>query len=167
MMKNIKILGVIFSVVLNIIFVGSYFYHRSGPLAMTGRQVNHNHLLHEELNLDRAQLDRLKPLSEGFHAFVNSQGRKIKVKQLELVNLLAKAEPDRRAIGEIQVKIQALQRQMQAKVIDHFFAEGKIFTSEQRQKFFSMIKGRMEKGNAPRPRWMPQKHVNSSMGQRP
>ncbi|NOY12250.1 MAG: periplasmic heavy metal sensor [Deltaproteobacteria bacterium] len=167
MKKNLKILAIIFSVVLNIVFTGSYFYHGSGLLPLVGRQANHDHPLYEELDLGRDQLDRFEPLRDSFHAFVNEQGRKIKAKQLELVGLLAKEKPDRRAIDAKQEEIQVLQRQMQAKVIDHLLEESRIFTPEQRQKFFALIKGRIEKSDGPRPRWMPRTQVSPSKGKRP
>jgi len=156
MKKNLKILAIIFSVALNIVFIGSYFYYRSGPLAVTGRQANHNRLLYEELNLSRAQLERFGPLRDRFHAFVNEQGRKIKARQLELIDLLAGEAPDRRAIAAKRKEIQTLQRQMQTRVIDHLLEESGIFTPEQRRKFFALIKGRIGKSGGPRPRWMPQ-----------
>jgi len=167
MKENIKTLAIIFSVVLNLVFVGSYVCHRSGLFPRTGGQTHHNRLLYEELNLNREQLERFGPVRDSFHAFVNEQGRKIKAKQLELVGLLAKKKPDRRAIDAKQEEIRALQRQMQAKVIDHLFAESGILTPEQRQKFFTLIKGRIEKNDAPRPRWMPRKQVIPSKENRP
>jgi len=167
MKKNLKILAIIFSVVLNIVFIGSYFYYRSGPLAQMGRQANHNRLLYEELNLDRDQLDRLKPLRNSFHAFVNEQGRKIKARRLELISLMSEQNPDGRAIDAKQEEIQALQRQMQTKVIDHLLEERGILTPAQRQKFFALIKERIEKSSGPRPRWMPRTQVSPSKGKHP
>ena len=167
MKKNLKTLAVIFSVVLNIVFAGSYFYHGSGLFCPAGRQAEHDHPLYEGLDLGRDQLDRFKPLRDSFHAFVNEQGRKIKARQLELVGLLAREKPERRAIDAKQEEIQVLQRQMQARVIDHLLEESRIFTPEQRQRFFELIKGRIEKSDGPRPRWMPQKQVIPSKGRRP
>jgi len=167
MKKNLKILAIIFSVALNIVFIGSYFYYRSGPFAVTGRQANHNRLLYEELNLSREQLDRFGPFRDTFHAFVNEQGRKIKARQLELIDLLAGEAPDRRAIATKRKEIQTLQRQMQTRVIDHLLEESGIFTPEQRRKFFALIKERINKSGGPRPRWMPQTGAKHSEGLRP
>lgn len=167
MKKNLKILTITFSVVLNIVFIGSFFYHGTDLFRPSGRQANHAHPLYEELGLGRDQLDRFGPLRDSFHAFVNEQGRKIKARQLELVDLLAREKPDRRAIDAKQEEIQVLQRQMQARVIDHLLEESGIFTSEQRQKFFALIRGRIEKSNGPRPRWMPRTQVSPSEGERP
>jgi len=167
MKKNLNILAVIFSVVLNVVFIGSYFYYSSRPLAVTGRQANHDRLLYEELNLDRDQLDRLKSFRDNFHAFVDEQGQRIKAKQLELVGLLAQEKPDRRAIAAKQEEIQGLQRQMQAGVIDHLLQESRIFTPEQRQQFFALMKERIDSSVAPRPRWMPRTPASPAQGKRP
>jgi len=166
-MKNLKTLAIIFSVVLNIVFIGSSFYHSSGRLALADHQVKHAHPLYAELELSRAQIDRLEPLRDSFHAFVNEQGRKIKVKQLEFVGLLAKEKAGRNAIEAKQEEIQVLQRQMQARVTDHLLEESRLFTPEQRQKFFALIKERIEKSDGARPRWMPRTQVNPSKGKHP
>jgi len=166
MKKNIKILAIIFSVVLNIVFAGSYFYRSLGLLPLVGHQASHDHTFYEELDLDRDQLDRFEPLRANFHAFVDKQGRKINAKQLELIGLLAKEKPDRRAIDAKQEEIQALQRQIQAKVIDHLLEERGILTPDQRQKFFALIKGRIEKSNGPRPQWMPRTQPSPSKRKR-
>ncbi len=167
MMQNLKTLAVIFSVVLNIVFIGSSFYHGSGLLPPARRQGEQVHPLYEGLNLGRDQLDKCKLLRDRMHTFVNEQGRKIKAEQLALVGLLAKAKPDRRAIDAKQDEIRTLQRQMQDKVIDHLLEESRIFTPEQRQKFFTLIKGRIQESSGPRPRWMPRAQGSPSEGERP
>jgi len=166
-MKNLKILAIVFSVALNVAFVGSYLYSRFGASADVARQADHHRLLYQELDLDRDQLDRLKPLRDSFHAFVNEQGQRIKAKQLELVGLLAQEKPDRRAIAATQQEIQTLQRQMQAEVISHLLEESRIFTPKQRQRFFLLIRQRIEGGAGPRPGWMPRTKASPAPGKRP
>ncbi len=167
MKKNLKTLAIIFSVVLNIVFIGSYFYHKSDLFPLTGHQANHNRLLYEELNLSLEQLDKIEPIRDRFHAFLDQQGHAIKERRLELIDLLARENPDRKEIDDKQKKIRTLQGQMQAKVIDHLLEESRIFTTEQRKKFFEIIKGRIEKSDGPRPRWMPQTQESPSKGERP
>ncbi len=159
---NIKALLIIFSVVLNMVFTGSYFYHKLDQNTLTGSQGNHNRFLCEELNLSQEQLDRFEPIRDQFHVFLSQQGHVIKGKRLELIDLLAQENPDRKAIGAKEKEIQSLQRQMQAKVIDHLLEENRIFTPEQRKKFFALIKGRIEKSKGSRPKWMPQTRANPS-----
>lgn len=165
MKENLKTLAIVFSVVLNIVIIGSYFYHKLDHSPLTCHPGNYNHSLIEELNLSREQLDRFEPIRDRFHAFLSRQGDDIKYKQLELIDLLARENPDREAVGVKQKEIQTLQRQMQTKVINHLFAESRIFTSEQRKKFFALIRGRIRKSNGPRPRWMPHTRVNSVKGE--
>jgi len=167
MKKNLKTLGIIFSVVLNIVFVGSYVYHKSYLFPLTGHPANQNRLIYEELNLTTEQLDRFRPIRDSFHAFLSQQGQKIKAKRLELIDLLSKEDPDREAIDAKQKEIQVLQQQMQTKVINHLLEENGIFTTEQREKFFALIKGRIEKSASPRPRWMPRTRAKPEEGGRP
>ena len=172
MIKNFKTLSIIFSVVLNIVFIGSYFYHKSDQYPLPGHRGKHNRFLIEELNLSREQRDRFEPIRERFHAFLRQQGHAIKDKQLELIDLLAalrprsyaKENPAREAVDVKQKEIQTLQRQMQAKVIEHLLEVSGMFTPEQRKKFFGRIRGRIEKSDGPRPRWMPQTHIDPSAG---
>lgn len=165
MKENLKTLAIIFSVVLNIVFIGSYFYHKSDQYLLTGHQGKHNRFLIEELNLSREQLDRFEPIRDRFHAFLSQQGYVIRDKQLELIDLLAKENPDREAVDVKQKEIQTLQRQMQAKVIEHLFEESGMFTPEQRKKFFGLIRERIEKSDGPRPRWMSQMQIDPSKGE--
>jgi len=167
MTKNLKILAIIFSVVLNIVFIGSYVYHQSGLFPRTGEQTQHNRPLYEELNLNREQLESFGPVRDSFHAFVNEQDRKIKDQRLELIALLSEKNPNGRAIDAKQEEIQALQRQMQVKVLDHLLEESRILTPEQRQKFFALIKERIEKSSGPHPRWMPRTQPSPSKGKHP
>lgn len=164
MKKNLKILAIIFSVVLNVVFIGSYSFHKVDRLHMTGHNGNHNRFLIKELNLSQEQLDVFDPIRKRFHAFIDQQGRAIRDKQLELIGLLAIKNPDRKAIDVKQKEIQAMQRQMQTRVIDHFIEESGIFTPEQREKFFGLIRKRIEKSEAPRPRWMPRGRSDSAKG---
>ena len=167
MKKNLKTLAIIFSVVLNIVFLGSYLYHESCLRLLPYHQEHHHRRLYEELNLSRKQLDIFKPIRDRFHAFLNRHGQIIKAKQLELIDLLATDKPDREAIEAKQKEIQALQRQMQARVIAHLLEESKLFTPQQKKKFFALIKGRIEKTGGPRPRWMPQTQASPSKRERP
>jgi len=166
MKGKIKVLAVIFSVVLNIVFIGSYFYHKADLLPLTGRRTNYNRPLYEELHLNRQQLDRFMSGRDKFHAFINGQGRKIKARQLELIGLLAMDNPNRLMITAKKKKIQALQQQLQARVIGHLLEESRILTPRQRQKFFDLIKGRIKESNGPRPRWMPRTPAGPKNGKR-
>jgi len=164
MKKNIKMLAIIFSVVLNIVFSASYFYRQADRRYFRAHQTGHHRPLYEELDLTRTQRNRFASARDSFHAFILAQGRKIKGKQLELIDLLDNPDPDRRAIDTRQKEIQALQQQMQDKVIAHLLEESGMLRPEQRQKFFALIKERIEKSRSRRPRWMPQTRANHAKG---
>ena len=164
MMKNIKTLSIIFSVVLNIVFIGLYFYHQSGLFPLKNHQTDHNHLLYEALNLTRAQRNRFASAGDRLHGFIRAQGRRTKTMRMELIDLLAIQNPDRGAIDTKQEEIQILQRQTQTRVIDHLLEESGMLRPEQRQEFFALIKKRIEKSSGFGPRWMPQRQVNRSEG---
>lgn len=164
MKKNLKMLAIIFSVALNIVFVGSYFYYQSVLFYRKQHALNRNHLLYEDLDLTRAQRTRFASTRDSFHAFIRAQGRKIKIKQLALITLLAGKNPDRGAIDAKQHEIQTLQRQMQTQVIGHLLEESGMLRPQQRQRFFALIKRRIEKSRSLRPRWMPQTQANHAKG---
>lgn len=164
MKKNIKMLSIIFSVVLNIVFIGLCFYHQSGLFALKNHRMDHNHLLYEALDLTRAQRSKFTSAADRLHDFIRAQGRKTKAMRLELIDLLASQNSDRRAIDTKQEEIQILQRQTQTRVIDHLLEESGTLRPEQRQKFFALIKQRIEQSTNLRPRWMPQRRTNHSEG---
>ena len=87
--------------------------------------------------------------------------------RLELISLISEKKPDGQAIEAKQKAIQALQRQMQAKVVGHLLEEAGTLTPAQRQKFFGLIKDRIEKSNGNRPLWMSKTKVSSSKEKRP
>lgn len=167
MKKNIRIIAVIFSVVLNLVFIGSFAYHRSEQSFFMNHHENRMSLIYEQLNLNQEQLDKVTPMRISFHAYVGQQGDINKQTQLELIDLLAKENIDRDAIDIKTKSIHELQQQMQRKVIDHLIEESSIFTAEQREKFFTIIKSRIAKSNNIRPPWMPQTSDTAKGDNRP
>ncbi len=164
MRKNIIILAGIFSVVLNIGFIGTYFLQKAGLHILQPVYTNHKRFLYEELNLSPEQLTEFVPGRDRFHTYLNLQSRKIQAGQIELIRLLAENPSDRKAIDGKHKEIQTLQRQMQARVIDHFLEESRILTPEQRKKFFALIKGRIEKSSGFCPGWMQRSGLKPAPG---
>ena len=162
MKKNLKTLVIIFSVVLNIVFIGSYVYNKSGLQIFKGHRGNNNSPLYEELNLSEEQLDRCKSIRADFHTFLNRQSKVIKGRQLELIDLLAKENIDYEAIDTKKKEIQTLQQQMQTKVIDHLLDENRNLTPVQRELFFKLFKERIEKNEGFSPQMMSQTRLNNS-----
>jgi Spy/CpxP family protein refolding chaperone len=167
MKERLTILAILFSVVLNIVFVGTYIYHKFSESHNTSHDLSVNHrFLYEELNLSSEQLEKFKPVRDRFHTSLREQELAIKDRQLELIDLLDRENPDHMAINTKQIEIKDLQGQLQEKVIDHFLEEDKIFTSVQRAKFFALIKERIAKSDLTRPGWMPRAPANSAEGTR-
>jgi len=165
MRKNFILLAIIFSVVLNIGFIGTYCLQKVGLHPLKSVYTNHKRFLYKELNLSPEQLAAFEPGRDRFHTFLSLQGKKIQAVQIKLISLLAENAPDRKAIDDKQKKIQALQRQMQARVIDHFLAESRILTPEQRKKFFALIKGRIEQNSGFCPGWMQRSGLKPVQGE--
>ncbi|HHB76508.1 MAG TPA: periplasmic heavy metal sensor [Desulfobulbus sp.] len=154
MRKNLFILAGIFSVVLNISFIGTHFLQKSGLHPLTPVHADHKRFLYEELNLSPKQLAVFKQGRDRFHTYLNKQSRKIQIERIKLIRLLSENLTDRKTIDDKQKEIQALQRQMQARVIDHLLRESHILTPEQRKKFFTLIERRIEKNRGFCPGWM-------------
>jgi Spy/CpxP family protein refolding chaperone len=148
MRKNLITLAIIFSVVLNIGFIGTYCLQKTGLHPLKPVHTSHKQFLYEELNLSPEQLAEFEPARNRFHAYINQQSKKIQAGQIKLMSLLAENSPDRKAIDAKHEEIQTLQRQMQNRVIDHFLEESSIMAPEQRKKFFTLIKGRIEKNRS-------------------
>ncbi|HEB69930.1 MAG TPA: periplasmic heavy metal sensor [Desulfobulbus sp.] len=165
MRKNFILLAVIFSVVLNIGFIGAYCLQKAGLHPLRLVPANHKRFLYQELNLSPEQLAEFEPGRDRFHTYLALQSRKIQAGQVELIDLLSENPPDRKAINARHEEIQALQQQMQTRVIDHFLKESRILTPEQRKKFFALIKRRIKKNSGFCPGWMQQSRVKPAHGE--
>ncbi len=165
MKKNLITLAMIFSVVLNLGFIGIYCFQRADLYARKQGHASHKQFLYEELNLSPEQLEKFEPGRDSFHAYLNRQGKRIQARRLELIDLLAEDVPDRKAIEAKHKQIQLLQQQMQTRVIDHFINESSILTAEQRKKFFVLIKGRIGKNEGSCPGWMLRVRPESAPGE--
>lgn len=155
MRRNLTTLAIIFSVVLNLAFVGSYLYHELAPRFLPPPRADRDRLIFEELNLSPDQLAKFLPLRDRFHAFLRQQGQAVKDRQLELIGLLAGKNPARSAVDAKQAEIRELQHEMQTRVIDHLFEESKILTPDQRRDFFALIRARIDKSSSTCPPWIP------------
>lgn len=164
MRKNLKTLAVLFSVVLNIAFVTFAAYWRwsfaNVPQSPSGKGA----LLYEQLDLTAEQLRQFAPLRDRFHAQMSRIGNEIRAKQVELIDLLAVPSPERQAIHAQQERIRDLQRAMQDAVVSHILEESKVFTGEQRMKFFQLLKERSQLNGRPCPPWM--KSFNQPVAER-
>ena len=153
MKENFKNLVLIFSIMLNIVFVGGTSYFSLSSSSVASKPPPNCPFLYQELNLTREQLDRVEPVRDRFHGHLNEIGEDIKTRQLRLVDLLAASDLNRTAVEEVQQGIKTLQQTMQDTIISHILAQAEVFTPEQRSRFFELMKERIERSQ-PCPAWM-------------
>ncbi len=154
MKENIKSLILIFSIVLNLAFIGTFGYSWLSSRSAAARLSENRPFLYLELNLTKEQLNRVIPLRDRFHTQMFDIGNAVKAQQLRLIDLLAAQNVDEGAVNSSQKEIQALQRRLQDTIIAHILEETKIFTTEQRGRFFRLMKERIEKNSQQCPPWM-------------
>lgn len=76
MKKNFLGIFMLFSVTLNLVFIGSYLYQKF--IHSTYEQpVCNGRLIYKELNLSSEQIARFAPEKDRFHRFVDRQSRLI------------------------------------------------------------------------------------------
>jgi Spy/CpxP family protein refolding chaperone len=153
MKDNVKNLVLIFSITLNIAFVGGTAYHSFSSGSIASKPSLDRSFLYQELNLTKAQLARVEPARDQFHKRLREIGGEIKARQLKLVDLLAGPVLNRESVGNLEQEIRTLQQTMQDTVIRHILDQATVFTPEQRSQFFALMKERIELGE-PRPPWM-------------
>jgi Spy/CpxP family protein refolding chaperone len=155
MKSNFKILIFTFSIILNLAFLGATVFYKLSSYAATDRRPGANHpFLYQKLNLSREQISKIEPLRDKFQAQLEKLGDEIKTKQLELVDLLAAPGPDRKAIDAVRERIDELQKTTQITIISHIDQDVAIFTPQQRQRFFGLMKERIKQNSVSCPPWM-------------
>ena len=153
MKENLRRLAILFSVVLNVAFLGTYLY-TAAPRWVGREQPRGDGLPYQALHLTQSQERKFDPVRREFHTRVQEVGSEIKREQLRLVDLLAQPNQDPGSVRAIQEKILGLQRGMQDVVIGHLMEESAIFTADQRVQFFRILRERIEKTEPASPSWM-------------
>jgi len=153
MRGNLRRLAILFSVVLNISFLGAYLY-KAAPRWVGRDQQRGGVFPYQGLHLTQEQEQNFEPVRRMFHTRMHDVGSEIKQEQLRLVDLLAQSEPNLRSVRATQMRILELQRGMQDVVIGHLIEESAIFTADQRAQFFKILRERIEKAEPVSPPWM-------------
>ena len=153
MKENLRRLAILFSVVLNVAFLGIYLY-TAAPRWVAREQPRGDRLPYQALRLTQSQEQKFDPVRRKFHTRMHEVGSEIKREQLRLVDLLAQPEQDLGSVRAIQERILGLQRGMQNVVIGHLIEESAIFTADQRVRFFRILRERIEKTEPASPPWM-------------
>jgi Spy/CpxP family protein refolding chaperone len=144
MKGNLKILIFLFSIVLNVVFVGTYAAYKLPVITSEKKDDNFRRPIFLELDLTPEQVTRFKSDRDEFRSHLQALEQEIKKKQAELIDILSIDTPDQQAIDSKQKEIQELQTAAQYRVIAHFLQESRLLNPKQRNHFFNLIKERIE-----------------------
>jgi len=153
MKENLKILIFLFSIIMNVVFVGTYAAYKLPIMTSEKKDGNLMKPLFLELDLTPEQLTRFKSDRDEFRSHLQALEQKIKKKQLDLIEILSIDTPDQQAIESKQKEIQELQTAAQNRVIAHFLQESKLLNPKQRNRFFNLIKERINMSVASCSHW--------------
>ncbi|MCX5884209.1 MAG: Spy/CpxP family protein refolding chaperone [Deltaproteobacteria bacterium] len=153
MKGNLKILIFLFSIILNVVFVGTYATYKFQIITIERKDDNLMKPLFLELDLTPEQLTRFKSERDKFHPHLQALEQEIKRKQIELIEILSIDTPDQRAIENKQKEIQELQALAQDRVIVHLLQASALISPEQRTRFFHLIRKRIEVSISSCPPW--------------
>jgi Spy/CpxP family protein refolding chaperone len=145
--NNIKTLAVIFSVILNIAFVAGYVARRFSERPT---------FAYEELDLSNDQRTRFEAARNRFLSILNENTDKVISRHIELMDLIAAEPADRQAIDLKFQEIRSIQRSMAHSVVEHLLEDKQILQPDQQEKFFAVLKSRIQKQGAPGPPWLPE-----------
>lgn len=153
MKGNFKILIFLFSIILNVVFVGTYAGYKFQIIPGERKDGNLMKPLYLELDLSTQQLTKFKSERDEFHPRMQAMGQEIKRKQIELIEILSIDTPDPQALESKQKEIQELQALAQDRVILHLQQAGTLLSPEQRTRFFHRIRERIETNVSACPPW--------------
>ncbi|MBI5593770.1 MAG: periplasmic heavy metal sensor [Deltaproteobacteria bacterium] len=153
MKGNFKILIFLFSIILNIVFVGTYAVYKFQIIPGERKDGNLMKPLYLELNLSAQQLTKFKSERDKFHPHLQALEQEIKRKQIELIEILSINTPDPQALESKQKEIHELQAAAQDRVIAHLLQASTLLSPEQRTRFFRLIRERIEASISSCPPW--------------
>jgi len=153
MKGNLKILIFLFSIILNVVFVGTYAAYKFQLIPGERKDDNLMKPLFLELDLTAQQLTRFKSERDKFHPHLQALEQEIKRKQIDLIEILSIDTPDQRAIESKQKEIQELQALAQDRVIVHLLQASTLLSPKQRTRFFHLIRERIGLSVSSCPPW--------------
>jgi Spy/CpxP family protein refolding chaperone len=104
--------------------------------------------LYQSLGLSKAQLAKIEPIAQKFHARLAELGTAMEGKRELLVDLLAK-DGDPASIGNLQREMAGIQDEIQKEVILHITELKKILNPDQQQRFFDLMRQSMTRAQSP------------------
>lgn len=158
MRHYIRTLGLIFSVALNVAFVGSYAYRTlTRPTTFA----------YEEMRLDATQRSRMASSRDLFIRTIDQIGNNIIGLHLELIDAVAAEPADRSEIDTKFEQIRSQQQSMQRAVVEHLMEDKSILSPDQRKEFFAALKQRIRSQSMPGPPWLPRDRKKQQSGPAP
>jgi len=98
--------------------------------------------LYQSLGLSNAQLSRMEPIAQKFHARLGELVALMEQKKETLIALLQK-ERDPMSIENLRKEMAAIQDEIQKEVITHIMESKKILDPDQQQRFFDLMRQSM------------------------
>ncbi len=146
-MKNkLLILGLIFSVTVNIAVLSTIAYHRWGGCRGEGHsriiKQHQESFLSRKLNLSQPQTEQMESFKESLANNMKKINTPLYEKRIQLINLLIEPKPDREKINLKLNEIASLQADLQRLTIDYLLKQKALFSPEQQEKFGSLIEER-------------------------
>lgn len=143
MKGNCGSLALIFSAMLNVVFIGSTAWYRLPPLSVSGRPPAGCSLLYEQLALTGGQLDELQTLRDRFHGRMNRIGSDIRQRQAQLIDLLSVPSPCMEDITAAKEEIRDRQGLMQGMLTRHLMENRAVMTGEQYSRFLGLFRDKI------------------------
>jgi Spy/CpxP family protein refolding chaperone len=154
-MKNSGLLKfvLIASLILNVTLLATagYVTYRQSAFWTSpfGGKMPRDRFLFDELALRPEQRKAMRAKAVAFRAEIDNRREEIAAGRKELVALLRRDAPDRKAIDAAIARISRMQENMQRRIAEHMLAEKALLDPDQRQKFMDLIGERMAAGGPP------------------
>jgi Spy/CpxP family protein refolding chaperone len=152
MKNNLLKFALAASLVLNITVIATAGYHHYRQsqyrVSPSGKVVETDRFLFEELSLKPEQLTAMKNKALSFHAEIDRRRQEIDKKRNDLVTLLRRESPDKKAIDAIIKEISGKQEAMQRMITGHMLEIKASLDKGQQQKFLDLLANSMARSDA-------------------
>ena len=119
-----------------------YYVNASTPSSAPCPMSPGDSHLYQSLGLSKAQLSKMEPLAQKFHARLAELGSRMEEKKEALTDLLQK-ESDPASIENLRKEMAGIQDEIQKEVITHIVESKKILDPKQQQRFFDLMRQSM------------------------
>ena len=151
MKSKLMILVLILSLAINagvLVSMGYHYYvNASTPSSAPCPMSPGDSHLYQSLGLSKAQLSKMEPIAQKFHARLAELGALIERKKETLTDLLQK-ESDPASIENLRKEMAAIQDEIQKEVISHIMESKKILDPVQQQRFFDLMRQSMTRAQS-------------------